>query len=137
MGALVVVGQHLAHVVQQPAPLGELHVEVQLRRHHPGEPGDFLRVLVDVLAVGGAVAHPADQLDQLGVEAVDAGVVGGLLAQLDQLHLQLLLHLDDDLLDPARMDPAVLDQRLERAARDLAADRIEAGDDDGVRACRR
>ena len=30
------------------------------------------------------------------------------------------------------MDPAVLDQRLERAARDLAPDRVEAGDDDGV-----
>ena len=30
------------------------------------------------------------------------------------------------------MDPAVHDQRLERAARDLAPDRVEAGDDHGV-----
>ena len=89
VGALVLVGEHLADVVQQPAPLGQRHVEVQLGRHHPGEPRHFLRVIVDVLPVGGAVAHPADQLDHLGVEPVNPGVVGRLLAELDQLALEL------------------------------------------------
>jgi hypothetical protein len=99
---------------------------MQLGRHHTGEPRHFLRVIVDVLPVGGAVAHPADEFDHLGVQAVDAGVVGRLLAELDQLALELLLGLEDDLLDPARMDPAVEDQRLERAAGDFAPYRVEA-----------
>ena len=44
--------------------------------------------------------------------------------------LQLLFRLLDDFLDPSRMDPAVLDQAQERAARDLPPDRVEAREDD-------
>ncbi len=126
VGALVVVGQHLADVVQQAAPLGELDIEVEFRRHHPGNPGDFLRVLVDVLPVGRPIPHPPDQLDHFGMEPVDARLVGRLLAQFDQLLLQLLLDLFDDLFDPPGMNPPVGNQRFERAPSDFAANRVEA-----------
>ena len=42
----------------------------------------------------------------------------------------LVLHLLDDLLDARRMDAAVGDQPLDRLLRDLAAVRVEAGEDD-------
>jgi hypothetical protein len=32
------VGQHLADIVQQRAPFGQEHVDVQLGGHHAGEP---------------------------------------------------------------------------------------------------
>src|SRR5712692_4809550 len=51
MGAVVLVREHLPDVVQQGPALGELHVELQLGGDHAGEPGDFLRVLEDVLPV--------------------------------------------------------------------------------------
>ncbi len=132
VGAFGVVGEDFADVVQQPAPLGQRRIQMQFCGHHPREPGHFLRVVEDVLTVGGPVSHPAYQLDQLGMKTMDARVVRGLLAQLDQLRLQLALALDYDLFDAARMNPAVGDERLERATRDLAADRIEARDDDRI-----
>ena len=98
----------------------------------PASQATSLECSQDVLAVGGAVLHPADQLDQLGVQAVHARLVGRLLARLDQLLVDLPAHLGHDLLDAARVDAAVGDQRLERAAGDLAAHRVEAGDDHRV-----
>ena len=85
-------------------------------------------VVQHVLAVARAVLEPADQLDDLGRQSRDAGVVGGLLAGLADDEVDLGARLGDDLLDPAGMDAAVLDELGQRDARDLAADRIEAAD---------
>ena len=46
-----------------------------------------------------------------------------------ELRLRLVVHL----LDPGRMDPAVLDELFERELRDLAADPVERRQDDRVR----
>ena len=132
VGAVVLVGEDFADVVQQGAPLGEVDVELQLGGHHPGQVGDFLGVLEDVLPVRGAVFHAAHELDQLGVHAADAGVVHGLLPGLEDAGIDIGLGLLDDLLDPAGMDAAVGDQSLQRQAADLAAHRLEARDDHGV-----
>ena len=70
-------------------------------------------------------------------QARDAGLVGGLLAGLAHDHVDLGAGLGDDLLDAARVDPAVGDQLGDREARDLAADRVEARQDRPSRACRR
>ena len=64
---------------------------------------------------------------------MDADLVARRLAQLDDLGVDFLPRLGDDLLDPPRMNAPVADQLLEREPRDLAADRIEAGHDHGVR----
>ena len=55
------------------------------------------------------------------------------LALLADRLLHLGLDLLDDLLDARRMDAAVGDQPLDRLARDLAAERIEAREDDRAR----
>ena len=60
------------------------------------------------------------------MQAGHARLVRRRLALLANLLLDLLLGLGDDLLDPRRMDPPVLDQLRQRQARDLAAHRIEA-----------
>ena len=94
-------------------------------------------VVEHVLAVAGAVLQPAQELDELRRQARDAGLVGGRLAGLADDQVDLGAGLGDDLLDPAGMDPAVADELREREPGDLAADRVEARQDDRLRACRR
>ena len=90
-------------------------------------------VVEHVLAVAGAVAHPAQELHQLRVQAVDVGLKDGALALgLDGgVHLPLgLLH---HLLDAGGVDAAVQDQLLQGQPGDLPADGVKAGDGDGLR----
>src|SRR4029077_799149 len=124
--AVVLVRQHLADVVQQRAALRELDVELQLGGDDPREPGNFLRVLENVLPVRGAVAHPAYELHQLRVHALDAGFVHGLLARLEQRTVDLGARLVHHFLDPARVDTPVRDQPLQGQATHLAPYGIEA-----------
>ena len=56
-----------------------------------------------------------------------------LLAGLADVILELGLREVVHLLDPGRMDPAVLDQLLERRPRDLAAEAVEGREDDRLR----
>ena len=72
-------------------------------------------------------------VDQLGVERLDVGVEARLLAALGDVGLELGLGLVVGLLDPRRVDAAVLEELLERHPRDLAADAVEAGEDHRVR----
>ena len=59
-------------------------------------------MLEDVLAVGRPVLQLAHELDQLGMEVLDAELVGRRLAFLPDLLLELGLDVLDDLLDPGR-----------------------------------
>src|SRR4029077_12326249 len=87
--AIVLVRENLSHVVQERPALGELHIELELRRDDPREPGDLLRMLEDILPVGRAVAHPADELHELGVHSLDARLVDRLFARLDDRGVDL------------------------------------------------
>ena len=89
-------------------------------------------VVEDVLAVARPELEPAEGLDDVGREARDAGVVGGLLAGLAHDRVDLGPGLGDDLLDAAGMDPAVGDELGDGDPGDLAADRVEARQDDGL-----
>ena len=53
-------------------------------------------------------------------------LLAGLLAELLDVPLQLLLRAGHDLLDPRGMDAAVGDQLVQGEPRDLAADHVEA-----------
>ena len=79
-----------------------------------------------VLAVAGAEVQPAQQLGQLGVQRADVGLEHRLLAHLDDVLVDLRVRLVVGLLDPRRVDAAVLEQLLQRQPRDLAADAVEA-----------
>ena len=67
------------------------------------------------------------------MEVVEARVEDGLLAGLLDLLGHIRLGLVEHLLDARGMDAAVLDEALERDAADLAADRVEAREDDCLR----
>ena len=123
---------NLSDIVQQAGPLGEFGVEPQFGSHHRADVGHLAGVLQEVLPVGGAVFHTADQPDQFDVQAMDAQVDTGALAGLQNLVLELLLDLRDHLLDAGRVDAAVDDQLVERQPRHFAAHGVEGGKQDGV-----
>ena len=132
---LVVDG--LADVVQQAAHLGDLDVGPDLGGDDRRQVAGLDDVVEHVLAVAGPEPEAAEGLDDVGREAGDAGVVGGLLAGLAHDRVDLGAGLGDDLLDASRVDAAVGDELGDRQPGDLAADRVEARQDRPSRACRR
>ncbi len=127
------VVRHLAYVVQESGTARFLRVQAQLRRHYGTEVGRLAAVLQKVLAVGGTVFHAPNHADELRVQTVDAEVDGGALARLDDFFLHLAAHFGHYLLDAGRVYAAVHHQLVERQARYLAAHRVEAAQDDGLR----
>ena len=98
----------------------------------PASVADLDGVLQHVLAVAGAVMQAAQQLHQLGMQAADAGLQA---RRARPRRLMMAVHLAagllHHLLDVGGMDAAVGDELFQRQPRDLAADRLEAGDGDG------
>src|SRR5512146_2796309 len=84
----------------------------------------------DVLRVTVAVLQHPQQLDQLGMDAVDADLDDRALAGLADRFLDFLFGLAHDLFDTARMNPAVGDEPLQRDPRDFTPDRVMARDHD-------
>src|SRR5439155_9881350 len=125
---LVVDG--LADVVEQPAHLRDLDVGTDLGRDDRREPARLDDVVEDVLAVARPELQPTQELDDLRWQPRHAGVVGGLLTGLANDQVNFGPCLRDDLLDPAGVDPAVADELRQRQARDLAANGVEARQDD-------
>ena len=130
--ALDLVVDGLADVVEQAAHLGDLDVGADLGRDDRGQVAGLDDVVEHVLAVARAELEPAEELDDLGGQARDAGLVGGLLAGLAHDEVDLGAGLGDDLLDAAGVDAAVGDELGDGEPGDLAADRVEARQDDGL-----
>ena len=130
MAAFGLVVGRLADIVQQAAAAGQPAVEPDLLGHHAGQEGDFDRMPQHVLAVAGAEAQPAEQVNDLRMQPGHVGFLGRFLAELLNVLFHLGLRFGDDLFDPRRMDPAVGDQLAERDAGHFAADHVETADDD-------
>ena len=78
-----------------------------------------------ILAVGCAVPHSAEQLDEFRMKVVDADFERGVLAILPHLGFDLFSGLFDHLLDPGRMNTAVDDEFFKGDPCDLSSDRVE------------
>src|SRR5438552_1407011 len=124
MAALHFMIGRLADVVQQAATPRQLAVQSELFRHHAAQVRDFQAVLEHVLTVTGSKLQPAEKLHELFMDRVHADVEDGLLAELENVLLHLLLRLLDNLLDARGMDAAVLNLLAQRETGYLAADYI-------------
>ena len=111
--------------MEKRGTLRRLHARFELRGHDPREVDDLERVFEDVLPVARAVLEAAEDLGQVLVHLAAVGLEDRLLAGSHDVFLELRLRLVVHLLDPRRMDPAVLDELGERDAGDLAADPVE------------
>ena len=112
--------------MEQAGALGQRDVHAELACEQTGDVGDLDGVVQNVLTIGRAVLLAAKQLDELGVEVVDAGLKRGAFALLLDDAVDLLAGLLYEILDTGRVNAAVGDQLLERETRDLAAHGIEA-----------
>jgi hypothetical protein len=126
VGALMLVREHLAHIVQQRAALGHRRVETELPGHDAGQVRHFLGMLQDVLPVARAIVHAPDELHELCVQSVCADFVRRLLAHFLDGRFDFLARLGHHFFDAARMDAPVGHQLLQRQSRDFASHRIEA-----------
>ena len=133
MTALGLVVGRLADIVQQAAAASQRAVQTDLLRHHAGDEGHFNAVPQHVLAVAGAEMQPAQQVDQPLMQTADGQLLAGVLAELLDVLLQLLLRSGDDLFDPRRVNAAVGNERVQGQAGDFPADHVEAADDDYAR----
>jgi hypothetical protein len=95
--------------------------------------GDLDGVAEHVLAVTCAVFLTAQELDQLGMQAVDIGLEYGPLALRLDGRIHLPLGFFHHFLDAGGVDAAVDDKLFQRQARDFAADGVETGDGNGLR----
>src|SRR5207237_6950579 len=131
--ALQIAVDRLADVVQERGARRDMTVQAELFRHDAGEEGDLTRVVQHVLSVACAELEASHQLQDVRVQVVQPELErrGFSLAAHALFHLPL--HLFHHLLDSCRMNAAICDQTLDGLARDLTAERIEGGEDDGAR----
>src|SRR5262245_3261153 len=123
----------LADVVDERGADRDVRVEADLLRHDAGEARDFGGVREHVLAVAGAELQAAHQPQDVGMQIVQPELEGDRGAFLAHLLVGFVLHLLHDLLDAGRVNAAVGDEPLDRLLGDLAAVRIETGEDDRTR----
>ena len=72
MGPFEFMVEGLSAVVEQARAFRKLHVESELAGHQTREMGNFDGMHENVLAVRRPVFQTAEELDQFGVESVDA-----------------------------------------------------------------
>ena len=89
-------------------------------------------MLQQVLAVRRAVFHLTDDTDQFGMQAVDTQVYCRTLTRLNNLVIELFLHLSHNFLDTGGMDTAIAHQLMKGQTAALTTHGIEARDNDGL-----
>ena len=109
MAQLLLVGEPLADIVQQPRTTGHLHIHSHLGGHVASQQSHLAGVRQLVLSVGGPELEVSEHLQNLRVETVYPKLVEHLLRRLPHLLVHLLDASSHRLLDAARVDPAVLD----------------------------
>ena len=119
--------------VEQASTAGHSDVDAHLSCQQAGHPGHLHAVGQGVLAKAGAVLQAADELDEVGVQAVDAKLHHGTLALPLHLQLKVVAALLHRLLNAGGVDAAITDQALQRHAGNLAAGLVKGGQGDGLR----
>ena len=89
--SLDLVGQRFADVMEQSRPPRLLFVESQLRGHRAADERGFDRMHQDVLRIRVPVLEHPEQLDQFGVNPVDADLDNRALAGFANRFLDVLL----------------------------------------------
>ena len=133
MAALDLMVKGLADIMQQACAACQLNVHAKLASHQAGQPCHFQRMAQHILAVAGAILQAADQLDQIGMQAVDTKVHHSLFALALHLNFQFAAALIHGFLNAGRVDTAIGDQALQGHAGHFTAGLVKAGKGDGFR----
>ena len=132
MRAFLLPVDRFADVVQKTGPACNGGVKAQFGSHHTGKVGDFEGVVQHVLTVAGAVTQPAQQLDKLVMNAVNAGGKHGALTFGFDGGINLTAGFFNGFLDSRRMDASVRNESFEGDSGDLTPHGLEARERDGL-----
>ena len=124
------IRHHFPQVMQQGSTLGDGDVRAQFGGDAGPDMADLDGMIQQVLPKRRAVAHPAQQLDDLWVQAGDARFQDRAFAGLPQRVFDFLLGFGDGLFDAARMNPAIHNQGRQGKTCDFAPDGVERRQDD-------
>ena len=133
MGALDLVIDCLADIVQKTRALRHAHVYADFRRQYAGQFRDLNRMPQRVLPVARAVTHASDELHKLRMNAVYADFEHRSLARFTHAGIDLALRLLNHLFDARGVNAAVVNQLLKRNLRDFTAHRVKAREHDRFR----
>ena len=104
----------LADIVQQRGPARLFFIQTQLRRHRTANERRFDGMEQHVLRVTVTILEPAQELDDLRMNAVNTDIENRLLTGLANRLVELLLRFAHDFFDTAGMNAAVGDQFFQR-----------------------
>ena len=130
---LALLIRYLANIVQKTGTLSLLRIQAQLRSHDSTEISSFTSMLQKVLTIRRTILHLTYDANQLRMQAMDAEVNSSTLTSLDNLILQLLLHLGNYLLDTGWVNTTVSNQLMESQTANLTTHWIESRNNDSLR----
>ena len=133
MAAFHLVVNGLAQVMEQAGTLCHGDVHAKLRGHQTGDMGNLNGVVQNVLTVRGTVLLASQNLDQFGVQVVNAGLIAGALALFADGAVNFLARLFHHVLNAGGMNAAVHNELLQCKPGNLPTDGIKAGNGDGFR----
>ena len=122
-----------ADVVQQAAPPAKIPIQSHHLRQHAGDKSHLDAMAQYILAVACAKIESTQHLDDAPLQPMHVHLLGRFFAFLLDTAFHLLRRLDDQLLDPRRMDTTVGDQLVQSLPGDLTTHGIETADDDDPR----
>ena len=117
--------------MEQAGTLCHGDVHAKLRGHQTGDMGNLNGVIQNVLTVRGTVLLASKNLDQLGVQIVNAGLIAGAFALFADSTVNFLARLFHHVLNAGGMNAAVHNELLQRQPGNLPANGVEAGNGDG------
>ena len=127
VAAFDLVIERLTDIMQQTCSLAHGRIKTELRSDHTGDITNLEGMHQHILTVAGTVFQTTEDLDELGMQTVYAGVEHRTFTCLLDACLDLSASLLDHFLYPRGMDTAVGDELFERDASDLAANGLKAG----------
>ena len=123
----------LSQIMEQSGTLGEGHVLSQFSGDQSAKMRHLNGVIEHVLSVAGTVFLPAQQLDDFRMESMHSCFKGCPFALLLDGLLHLPAGLVHHIVDMGGLNPSVRDELFQRNSGDFPADRIKAGEGNGLR----
>lgn len=132
MAAFHLMVYRFTQIVEETRPLGQGHIHAQLRSQQACNVGHLNGVVQNVLAVRSAVFLAAQNLDELRMQVVHAGLIAGPLSLFFDGPVHFFPGLFHHVLDAGGVNAAVGNQLLQSQPGNLPADGIKGGDGNGL-----
>ena len=123
----------LADIMQQAGTFSQNNVNTKLRSHYTCQVSNLNRMVQHILTIAGTIFQAAQQLNQFGVQTMHSDSKGCLFAGFLNLLLNLFLCLFNHFLNAGRMNTTIINQFFQSETGNLAAYRIEAGNNNSLR----